>query len=117
MGLRFRRRFSIIPGLRVNLSRSGASLSIGHRGAWYTVGPRGRRVTLGIPGSGLFWMQRIPPGGAPHNAQPAPPMSGVCRIDHIPPAAPIHSGHRAAFILAIVAVVAIGVLALAAAHG
>ena len=47
MGWRFSRRVSIIPGLRVNLGKHGASLSIGHRGAWYTVGPRGRRVTVG----------------------------------------------------------------------
>jgi hypothetical protein len=44
MGLRFYRRISLLPGLRLNASRSGLSLSIGHRGAWYTVGPRGRRV-------------------------------------------------------------------------
>jgi hypothetical protein len=41
MGVRFYRRIGLIPGLRVNLSRSGPSLSIGHRGAWYTIGPRG----------------------------------------------------------------------------
>ena len=38
MGFRFSRRISIIPGLRVNLSKRGASLSIGHRVAWYTFG-------------------------------------------------------------------------------
>jgi hypothetical protein len=38
MPLRFSRRVSLIAGLRVNLSKSGASLSIGHRGAWYTSG-------------------------------------------------------------------------------
>jgi hypothetical protein len=31
MGLRFTRRVRIAPGLRVNFSKSGASLSIGHR--------------------------------------------------------------------------------------
>jgi Protein of unknown function (DUF4236) len=51
MGLRFRRRLSILPGLRLNLSRSGASVSVGHRGAWVTVGQR--RVTVGLPGTGL----------------------------------------------------------------
>jgi uncharacterized protein DUF4236 len=66
MGFRFTRRLSIIPGLRVNLSKSGASLSIGHRGAWYTVGPRGRRATLGIPGSGLYYTENIPPSAPPH---------------------------------------------------
>jgi hypothetical protein len=33
MPLRFSRRLSIVPGLRVNLSKRGASLSVGHRGA------------------------------------------------------------------------------------
>ena len=65
MPLRFYRRVSLIPGLRLNASRGGLSLSIGHRGAWYTIGPHGhRRVTLGLPGSGLFWTEQIPPG--PH---------------------------------------------------
>lgn len=86
MGLRFWRRVRIIPGLRVNLSKSGASLSIGRRGAWYTIGPRGRRVTVGLPGTGLFW------------------------TEHAPPARPIHTGHRLAFlvILAMVVLLAIG---------
>jgi Protein of unknown function (DUF4236)/HicB family len=38
-------RISLPPGVRFNASKSGASVSIGHRGAWMTVGPRGRRVT------------------------------------------------------------------------
>jgi Protein of unknown function (DUF4236) len=66
MGFRFTRRVSIIPGLRVNLSKSGASLSIGHRGAWVTVGPRGRRVSIGLPGTGLYWVEQIPPSPPPH---------------------------------------------------
>jgi hypothetical protein len=45
VGFRFYRRVPLLPGLRVNLSKSGASLSIGGRGAWLTVGPRGRRAT------------------------------------------------------------------------
>lgn len=80
MGLRFTRRFSIIPGLRVNLSKSGASLSIGHRGAWYTVGPRGRRATIGLPGTGIYWTETVP--------------------RH---AAPPHAGHRLAFAMVITA--------------
>jgi len=34
------RRVRLLPGLRVNLSRSGASVSIGWRGAWLTAGSR-----------------------------------------------------------------------------
>lgn len=60
MGWRFYKRISIFPGLRLNLSRSGVSASIGHRGAWYTVGARGRRVTIGLPGSGIFYTRTQP---------------------------------------------------------
>ena len=55
--LRFWRRMKIAPGLTLNLSKSGGSLSFGPRGAKYTVGPRGRRATVGIPGTGLFYTQ------------------------------------------------------------
>ena len=55
--LRFWRRIKIAPGLTLNLSKSGGSLSFGPRGAKYTVGPRGRRATVGIPGTGLFYTQ------------------------------------------------------------
>ena len=48
MGLRFTRRVSLIPGLRMTLSKHGVSASVGHRGAWLTVGPRGHRATLGV---------------------------------------------------------------------
>lgn len=58
MGYRLWRRVQIIPGVRMNLSKSGASLSFGVRGAHYTVGPRGRRVTLGLPGTGLYYTQQ-----------------------------------------------------------
>jgi hypothetical protein len=71
-----------MPGLRVNLSKRGASLSIGHRGAWYTFGPSGARVTVGLPAAGLFWTERVPP------------------------AAPPHAGHRVAFVVLVVVVVA-----------
>ena len=60
MGFRLWRRVRIVPGLRVNLSKSGVSLSVGRRGAWYTTGPRGQRVTVGAPETGLFWTQQSP---------------------------------------------------------
>jgi Protein of unknown function (DUF4236) len=65
MGFRFYKRVNLIPGLRMNLSPSGPSLSIGHRGAWFTVGPRGKRVTVGGLGTGLFYTTKIPPAHPP----------------------------------------------------
>jgi Protein of unknown function (DUF4236) len=56
MGFRFRKIISVIPGVKVNLSKSGASTSIGGRGATVNVGTSGKKtVTLGIPGSGMSY--------------------------------------------------------------
>ncbi|MFP4521141.1 MAG: DUF4236 domain-containing protein [Fibrobacterota bacterium] len=57
MGFRFYRRMKIAPGLTVNLSRSGPSLSFGPRGAKVTAGKKGVRKTVGIPGTGLFYTE------------------------------------------------------------
>ena len=48
MGWRYHRRVSLLPGLRVNLSRSGASVSIGSRGSWVTLGHGQRRMTRSV---------------------------------------------------------------------
>jgi hypothetical protein len=55
VGLRYFRRVTLAPGLRMNLSRSGPSLSVGMRGAHVTVGSHGVRRTVGLPGTGLFY--------------------------------------------------------------
>jgi hypothetical protein len=46
--------FRVLPDLRLNLSKSGVSTSIGRRGAWFTVGPKGTRTTVGLSHSGSF---------------------------------------------------------------
>jgi hypothetical protein len=83
MPLRFYKRVSILPGLRVNVSRSGASVSVGHRGAWVTMGSKGTRATVGLPGSGLFWTEHYP---------------------HAPPVQAVHSFSLLAWIALIVVV-------------
>ena len=59
MGLRFYRRIRIAPGLRINLSKRGASVSAGGRGHWLTFGPRGERATIGLPGTGLSYTENL----------------------------------------------------------
>ena len=59
MPLRFTRRIRLAPGLRLNLSKSGASIGVGRKGMWLTTGPRGRRATVGLPGTGLYWTETI----------------------------------------------------------
>jgi hypothetical protein len=58
MPFRFYRRKTIIPGVRVNLSRSGPSFTFGVKGAHLTVGRRGVTKTVGIPGTGAFYTSR-----------------------------------------------------------
>ncbi len=75
MAFRFWRRIRIAPGVTLNLSKSGGSLSFGPRGAKFTIGPRGRRVTMGIPGTGLFYTTKPRSGGSAGRAtapQPVP---------------------------------------------
>ena len=52
MGFRFRRSVKILPGVRLNFSRSGVSTSVGTRGAHVTIGHGQLRETVGIPGTG-----------------------------------------------------------------
>lgn len=55
MGLRFRRRLKVAPGVSLNLGKRGASLSVGRRGARVTVGHGQVRETVGLPGTGLSY--------------------------------------------------------------
>src|SRR5437870_650582 len=52
------RRKELVPGLRLNVSKSGPSLSFGVRGAHVTVGRRGVTRTVGVPGTGVFYTSR-----------------------------------------------------------
>lgn len=55
VGSRFYRRLKILPGVSVNLSRSGVSASVGVKGAYVTVGHGQVRETVGLPGTGLSY--------------------------------------------------------------
>lgn len=55
MGLRFHKSLKILPGLRLNISKSGPSLSLGGAGASLNLGKKGARATLGAPGTGLSY--------------------------------------------------------------
>ncbi|HEX8431473.1 MAG TPA: DUF4236 domain-containing protein [Longimicrobium sp.] len=59
MGFRFRKSIKILPGVRVNVSRSGVSTTIGGRGASVSIGKRGSYLNTGIPGTGLSYRERI----------------------------------------------------------
>ena len=56
MGLCFRKSITIAPGVRVNLSKSGPSLSFGKKGIRETISATGKSTTtVGIPGTGVYY--------------------------------------------------------------
>jgi hypothetical protein len=57
MGLRFRRTIKLLPGVRLNLSKSGVSTSLGVRGAHVTLGHGRARETVGLPGTGISYTE------------------------------------------------------------
>ena len=66
MSILFRRRIKIIPGVRLNISKSGLSASVGVRGASLTFGGRGGTyANLGIPGTGIYTRKKIDGRGNP----------------------------------------------------
>ena len=63
MAFRFQKRVRLMPGVRMNFSKSGVSLSFGGRGATLNVSSRGVRSTVGIPGTGMSWSRQVSSGG------------------------------------------------------
>lgn len=59
MGFRFRKTIRLLPGVRLNISKSGLSTSVGRPGATINVGKRGVRGTVGLPGSGLSYSDML----------------------------------------------------------
>lgn len=58
MAFGYRKSFKISPGLKVNLSRRGASVSAGPKGAKVSVNTRGeKRASAGR--FGMFWRKRL----------------------------------------------------------
>ena len=53
MALRIRKSIKIAPGVKINLSKSGISTSLGVKGATVNLSKRGTRVTTGISGTGI----------------------------------------------------------------
>ncbi len=59
MGFRFRKSIKILPGVRVNIGKTGVSTTVGRRGASVTISERGTSATVGIPGTGIAYSQKI----------------------------------------------------------
>jgi hypothetical protein len=59
MTFRFQRRIKILPGLRLNVSKTGFSWTVGTRGASVTAKDGHLTGNAGIPGTGLSYRERF----------------------------------------------------------
>ena len=92
---RFRKSFSPLPGVRLTLSPSGISTSVGVGPFRVTAGPRGQHFTATVPGTGLSYRQSLSghqavsgPSSYPalspqHQPSPAPELGIDQRMDQI----------------------------------
>lgn len=64
MGLRFRKSITLCKGVRLNLGKTGASVTFGQKGYHKTISTSGRVTTsVGIPGTGIYWTDTQQIGG------------------------------------------------------
>lgn len=62
-GFRFRKGISLFPGVRLNISKSGISTSIGKKGATVNLSPHGTTGSVGAPGTGLSYRKKLSKDG------------------------------------------------------
>lgn len=67
MGWRFRRSVKILPGVRLNLSNSGVSATLGGSPFSVNIGKRGVKRTVSIPGTGLYHTAEVGVGSQSAN--------------------------------------------------
>lgn len=59
MGIRFHKSIRLLPFLRLNLSKTGISFSLGAPGAMLNLGPKGASGSVGMPGTGLSYRKTL----------------------------------------------------------
>lgn len=72
MGLKFRKSVKIAPGVRLNVSKKSASVSVGGKGFHKTFSTTGKTTTtVGIPGTGLSYSKTSKKAAAPKQKKPS----------------------------------------------
>ena len=86
MGFRFRKRIKLFPGLHLNISKRGYSISVGEKGLTTNISRKGLRETVSVPGTGLSYQTKTvrlgqrPQRPAKAPRQPVSPMSVVAFV-------------------------------------
>ena len=90
MAWAFRKRIKVIPGVTINLSKSGISTSVGVRGASLTFKSDGVYRNLGLPGTGIYNREKIGGYGGKGSTSPRNQSHGSPTLDPVQQA-PDHS--------------------------
>ena len=84
MGTRFRKSKQILPGVRLNVGKKSASVSIGPKGLKHTISTTGKsHTTVSMPGTGLSYTTSSgrKSGGAAGVSVPASERPKMCIRD------------------------------------
>src|SRR5574341_321274 len=96
--MQFRRRITIAPGVRLNISKGGLRLTLGPPGMHYTVGSKGSEVNLGVPGTRLYYRQKLGGKARGQGAAARDPRHALSDAGQgVPPAPPNASPAETAF--------------------
>jgi hypothetical protein len=79
---RFRKRINIMPGVSINLSKTGVSTTLGVKGLHSNISKRGVRTTVSAPGTGLSY-SHLEPYKQQRPALPNPQKASNMRIASI----------------------------------
>jgi len=99
-GFMFRKSIQLLPGVRLNISKSGLSLSLGPKGAHVTTGKRGTYLNLDLPGSGMYYRKKLDAKDSESSEEKSaeealPNISGVQRLTTAPKEIDFVDGLRA----------------------
>ena len=57
--MRFRKRIKILPGVTLNISKSGVSTTVGVKGLSVNMNKTGTYLNTGLPGTGIYDRKKI----------------------------------------------------------
>jgi hypothetical protein len=75
--MRFRKSIKVAPGLKINLSKSGVSTTIGGKGLSTNISGRGVYLNTGVPGTGVSARHKIAGGGSAESGRGLNTENGV----------------------------------------
>ncbi len=77
MAFSFRKTIKLFPGVKLNLSKSGISTTIGVPGATVNFGKKGTRATVGLPGTRISYSEKISGPATKATQHEEPAITGV----------------------------------------